>query len=511
MRNFTKLMLIGTMLFVCLGGASSVSAKETTVYSVDYSTWNDQDTPPFYADNMPEGASIKVKDGLLVIENTNSTGDNWKLQYAVGSGFTTSSTLDYKVKITYKATAAGGVTVAFGNWDYRDTKYGVNLSVVESFQTVTVDFKNFAHSATDNFVLMQSRSLVATISISKVEVVEVTADGASTSTVFGDLVDVSPTMYAHNHGGNTDIASPDGEGVYTITDKESDPAGLAWDTQFWIVAPYALPAGKTFHVKFDYRADAAGSAGTQTHAASPGSYIIWHCIGDVAFDTKWQTFDQDVVIESDMAGWQSIAFNLHLNSDTKYYFKNISLKEPDILGEQVDFDVTSAGWATYSHNKDIDLGSVKGYAVKAHSGYVQLIPVTEVPANNAVLIEGAGKHSFEVIASAAAIAENDLQISNGSVTGDGSTIYALGKKGDDVGFVKVKNGVTIPKGKAYLYIATPPTFARDFIGFDDETTGIESVKQQAKADNQYFNIAGQRVAQPTKGLYIVNGKKVIIK
>ena len=79
-----------------------------------------------------------------------------------------------------------------------------------------------------------------------------------------------------------------------------------------------------------------------------------------------------------------------------------------------------------------------------------------------------------------------------------------------MGFVRVKGGVKIPAGKAYLNIATPPA-ARDFIGFDEETTAIEAIQQNAKADNQYFNLAGQRVAQPTKGLYIVNGKKVIIK
>jgi len=76
--------------------------------------------------------------------------------------------------------------------------------------------------------------------------------------------------------------------------------------------------------------------------------------------------------------------------------------------------------------------------------------------------------------------------------------------------MKVKNGTKIPAGKAYIVIAGGS--AREFIGFgENETTGIEAVQQNAKADNQYFNLAGQRVAQPTKGLYIVNGKKVIIK
>ena len=140
-----------------------------------------------------------------------------------------------------------------------------------------------------------------------------------------------------------------------------------------------------------------------------------------------------------------------------------------------------------------------------------MTPVTEIPANAGVIIEATeDTYKVPVIESAAPITSvNDLLVSNGSVTADGHH-YALGKKDSIVGFAKVKSGVTIPTGKAYLYIETPPT-SRDFIGFDDETTGIESVKQQAKADNQYFNLAGQRVAQPTKGLYIVNGKKVILK
>ena len=34
---------------------------------------------------------------------------------------------------------------------------------------------------------------------------------------------------------------------------------------------------------------------------------------------------------------------------------------------------------------------------------------------------------------------------------------------------------------------------------------------KGQTDGEFYNLAGQRVAQPTKGLYIVNGKKVVIK
>ena len=49
-----------------------------------------------------------------------------------------------------------------------------------------------------------------------------------------------------------------------------------------------------------------------------------------------------------------------------------------------------------------------------------------------------------------------------------------------------------------------------FFSFDGETTGINNV-QQTVGDNKYYNLSGQQVENPGKGLYIQNGKKVIIK
>ena len=46
----------------------------------------------------------------------------------------------------------------------------------------------------------------------------------------------------------------------------------------------------------------------------------------------------------------------------------------------------------------------------------------------------------------------------------------------------------------------------------DDATGIDAtIVNSEKVNSQYFNLAGQRVAHPAKGLYIVNGKKVIVK
>lgn len=55
------------------------------------------------------------------------------------------------------------------------------------------------------------------------------------------------------------------------------------------------------------------------------------------------------------------------------------------------------------------------------------------------------------------------------------------------------------------------TPAPAFFAITGNTTGIASIERQPAGDNVYYDLRGQRVAYPTKGLYIVNGKKVIIK
>ena len=186
-----------------------------------------------------------------------------------------------------------------------------------------------------------------------------------------------------------------------------------------------------------------------------------------------------------------------------------------VLGVQ-KLTIGSDEWATIVASNPLSVpGDVNAYFAKYDSekGNIKLTAETTLPQWGRGIVNGEpGDYYFPQIASddvTASWDDNGMEISWGSVKGDGSTIYAFGKKNSKVGFILVGNNVTIPSGKPYIAIAGGG--ARDFLGFDDDTTGIESVEQAAKVDNQYFNLAGQRVAQPTKGLYIVNGKKVIIK
>ena len=89
-------------------------------------------------------------------------------------------------------------------------------------------------------------------------------------------------------------------------------------------------------------------------------------------------------------------------------------------------------------------------------------------------------------------------------------MYVLNNGSKGVGFYKLTSGKTLGVGKAYLTYSG--VTAPSFFGFG-ETTSIESIakSQQPTANGPYYDLQGRRVAQPTKGLYIVNGKKVVIK
>ena len=63
---------------------------------------------------------------------------------------------------------------------------------------------------------------------------------------------------------------------------------------------------------------------------------------------------------------------------------------------------------------------------------------------------------------------------------------------------------------------TPAKFANMAMIFDDliegnETTGIKELETEVLNDNKYYNLQGIEVAYPVKGIYIHNGKKVIVK
>lgn len=117
-----------------------------------------------------------------------------------------------------------------------------------------------------------------------------------------------------------------------------------------------------------------------------------------------------------------------------------------------------------------------------------------------------------------AVTGNDLVAGTGAaVATDGGdyTNMILNNVDSKIGFY-FANGQTVAANRAYLHIATSlapdAADARMSLVFaDDETNGINTVESKKTENGAYYNLNGQRVSKPAKGLFIQNGKKVIVK
>lgn len=180
--------------------------------------------------------------------------------------------------------------------------------------------------------------------------------------------------------------------------------------------------------------------------------------------------------------------------------------------------VTEAGYATYATKHNVEVPSdveVKTVTVNDDNSTITLHEVaagTVIPANTGILVKAAqGDYNFVVTSEADdELPINNLVAATTDVTYDGTKyFFALTTLSDGkVGFAKVAKDVVIPAGKAYLEV--PAASTAKFFGLDGEATGINSVKT-AKADGAYYTLEGVKTTKPVKGLYIHNGKKIVVK
>lgn len=187
-----------------------------------------------------------------------------------------------------------------------------------------------------------------------------------------------------------------------------------------------------------------------------------------------------------------------------------------IRQEAATVSVSDAGFATYATTNnvivpsDVEVMTVKVNDDKTSITLHNVAAGTLIPANTGILVKAAaGNHDFVVTSDKGeTLAYNDLKAATEDVTSADDKFFALTKQGEKVGFAKVANGVNIPAGKAYLEV--PGKTAAKFFGLDGEATGINSVKT-AKADGAYYTLEGVKTTKPVKGLYIHNGKKIVVK
>lgn len=251
----------------------------------------------------------------------------------------------------------------------------------------------------------------------------------------------------------------------------------------------------------------------------------------------------------DIAQWDK---TLYPKADGDCYYLDFALMKDELNNEwkrwktdksafyEISFNFATFGWSctpyvsttigpdgysTFSSNYNVAIptGVKAYYATTAGAGKVNMTSFGDAgtginSADGAFLQAEPGTYTFTPATdNPEAKSGNLLKKTTGSDiydTSDGKVQYVFAKQGEpsELGFYKLANSLSPAKGKAYLETVGSAAGARLTISFDDEddVTGIANVREAAN-NKQFFNLNGQRVAQPQKGLYIVNGKKMIMK
>ena len=229
---------------------------------------------------------------------------------------------------------------------------------------------------------------------------------------------------------------------------------------------------------------------------------------------------------TEVAAWDGIVYELEANKTYRFFIGGTKWRLAAIRyisASDNDVHVTltpSKQYTTYVTTKALDFSNVSGLkayiATNANATTVTIKEVGAVPAETPLLlitetttpaIEG---YVVPVEASATAPTGNLLKAGDGTTVIGGSSNYDYVLK--DGMFRRATEGA-IKNGKAYLHLDALPSNASELnFVIDGEPTGVNEVRgKKEEVRGEYYNLNGQRVAQPTKGLYIVDGKKVILK
>lgn len=219
------------------------------------------------------------------------------------------------------------------------------------------------------------------------------------------------------------------------------------------------------------------------------------------------------------------ALGLSCDDFTKYHTNTVTIVKNAaamlIAGEALDTEVAAVGtkaernYATYVTANKLDFKTAEGITAYIATGLngakdaVVLQEVNVVPAGTPIIVKTDTKGATVNVPVTTADADAVFSgTDNKLVAGDGTTAAT-----SEYYFLKEDqfhqaNAGTLQSGKAYLHITTAAPVLNFVFG---DVTGIGEIKSQKIESGQFFDLQGRKVAQPTKGLYIVNGKKIVIK
>ncbi|MCR4603465.1 MAG: hypothetical protein K5683_08055 [Prevotella sp.] len=289
-----------------------------------------------------------------------------------------------------------------------------------------------------------------------------------------------------------------------------------WQTQFFVTVPHKFTANSKYRLVMWARADKPAQIESQTHAM-PGSYIYWQGVGNLDLTEEWQRFEfDDQTVSSDQSGngsFQTMAFNCNvLKEINNYYFRfeEFSANAADVTeAERVLASETTALPVPEPGKQEGATGTINFdncIAMLESNSFENLV--------NENMTVQSGEDTFGSIDPTAGfyLADNgwlansetpmifEMEEVNDSDPNLNITIYNDGES-----FANK----TVETKFRYSYNNWFYVFNVTLMP-EDKYTGIDEVKVPA-SQNVIYDLSGRRVQKATKGLYIINGKKYVVK
>lgn len=542
----------GVVIDVLNRELTSVSSGSTS-----YTSWQgktSKSTAVYAGQSAGSNDAIQLRatnpSGIIT---TKSGGKAKKITVVWQQNTTTSRTLDI-----YGKNSAYSESADLYDNSKRGTKLG---SIVKGTSTELI--------ITDDYEFIGLRSNSNAMYITSIEITWDNSENANQPTVDAPLITADVEEF--NAGDNVEVTittTTDGATIYYTVDGSypSSENGTIYEGPFFISSTTTLQA---IAVKADCidshvatkkftkvialnnstvaEAIAAYTAGDRITSATIVGYIVGSNsrIENLESDTNLLIADNpeednvnNCMLVQLPSGLIRDTLNLKENPDNykkkiaisgsvEKYYDMPGLKEPtsfEFIVEQPDDDEpTSETWGSLFSPYDVEIPeNVKVYIVTGeNNGYVKLEKITgAVPAMAGVIYNGEWNNKETATSEVADVTGNLLE---GSVYDEyvEEEAFVLAKVDGVVGFYKAlmnqKEGTAFKNngGKAYLPVSALTSSAQNAASlkfrFDNQTTGIESAPalNTAKA---IYDLSGRKVNNATApGLYIINGKKVMVK
>ncbi len=303
------------------------------------------------------------------------------------------------------------------------------------------------------------------------------------------------------------------EGEYA-TAYYNQPGSLKYGDNGVYTMP--LKENTVYVLNFVYRAHENGSNNKVTVSVLNGEDGVKDvvCPGNGS-TSEWKT--GSVVFTTGAAG----NYVLTLANDGNTWMTNVSI----FKAKSVDITIKEGFTATTYSNADyaLDFSNTEGLtAAIITDAEGREVEVDDAPAGTGLYVKAEpGTYQAYILgASYTNVSDNKL-VGTGSespslTSNESTTYYVFGRQGTPKkeAFYKVKTdkATTVSANKAYLKINVPASEAKDVITVGGgETDGINAVEAAETLNSDIYNLQGQKVNRATRGIYIVNGKKVILK